>query len=565
MSGNETYSMRRQVLVVDDDPINRQLLGYIIESEYDVLYAENGQEALDVMRSSTRRISLVLLDLMMPVMDGLTALHAMRDDEALKKIPVIVLTSEADAEVESLKQGAADFIKKPYDMPAVIMARVNRIIELAEDRQIISTVEYDELTGLYHKEFFFEYASTMDERYPGLKMDAIVVDLDHFHLYNEMYGRDAGDVVLKTLGGILLHELGTSVGIGCRCEADTFYLYCAHLEDHEALLRRITAGLSELGETIIHVRMGVCARKDMVQDIVGRFDRARAACNRVRGNYLHSLAYYDENLYRDDIKSQKLVNEMKDAIRQRQFMVYFQPKFNVRGEKPVLQSAEALVRWNHPDMGMVSPGLFIPLFEHNGMIRELDSFVWQETARCVDEWRRKYGLILPVSMNVSRIDLFDAELLPRLNRIRSNYNLPPEALLLEITESAYTEDTEQALNVITKLRAEGFAIEMDDFGSGYSSLNMLLKMPMDAIKIDGAFIRSISKDERDSWLIKILVDIADHLGVPAIFEGIEDQSQLDLIRSVGGEIVQGYYFSRPIPADEFEKMIQKEKGGAETC
>ena len=565
MSGNDTYTTRKQVLVVDDDPINQQLLGYIVESSYDVLYASNGQEALEVMRTSTRRISLVLMDLLMPVMDGMTTLHVMREDEQLRQIPVIVLTSEAAAEVESLKQGAVDFIKKPYDMPAVIMARINRIIELAEDRRIISTVEYDELTGLYNKEFFFEYASTMDERHSGAKMDAIVVDLDHFHLYNEMYGRDAGDRVLRKMGEILLGELGSSIGIGCRCEADTFYLYCAHLEDHEALLKRISDGLSELGESIIHVRMGVCARKDMVQDIVGRFDRARAACNRVRGDYLRALAYYDESLYRDDINSQKLVNEMKDAIRQRQFMVYFQPKFDVRGDKPVLFSAEALVRWKHPDMGMVSPGVFIPLFEHNGMIRELDSFVWQETAKYVDHWREKFGFVLPVSMNVSRIDLFDAELLPRLNGIRSRYNLPKNALILEITESAYAEDTEQALNVIRALREQGFSIEMDDFGSGYSSLNMLLKMPVDAIKVDGAFMRTISRDERDSWLIQILVDIADHLGVPSIFEGIEEGDQLDLIRRVGGDIVQGYYFSRPLPADEFEKLIEKERGGQEAC
>ena len=187
MSRQNTSPARKLALIVDDDPINRQLLGFIVSSDYDVQYACNGQEALDILNCQDRRVSLVLLDLMMPVMDGKTVLKRMRSRDLLSQIPVIVLTSETDAEVESLQMGAADFIKKPYDMPAVIMARVNRTVELAEDRHIIDVAETDDLTGLYNREFFFEYASTMDERYPGTRMDAIVVDMDHFHLYNEKH------------------------------------------------------------------------------------------------------------------------------------------------------------------------------------------------------------------------------------------------------------------------------------------------------------------------------------------------------------------------------------------
>ncbi|MBR0465096.1 MAG: EAL domain-containing protein [Clostridia bacterium] len=501
----------------------------------------------------------------MPVMDGKTVLKRMRSRDLLSQIPVIVLTSETDAEVESLQMGAADFIKKPYDMPAVIMARVNRTVELAEDRHIIDVAETDDLTGLYNREFFFEYASTMDERYPGTRMDAIVVDMDHFHLYNEMYGREAGDEALRRLGAGLREELQRIPGIGCRYGADTFFLYSAHVEDHTAVLERLMRGLSNLETGVIHLRMGVCTRDDKAQDIIGRFDRARAACNRVRGDYLKPLAYYDENLYRNDIKSHQLVSEMKDAIRTRQFMVYYQPKYRVSGDKPVLCSAEALVRWKHPDMGMISPGVFIPLFESNGMIRELDSFVWRETAENIARWRSLYGVSLPVSVNMSRIDLFDGELLTRLDSICKNNGLAHNMLVLEITESAYTEDMEQAISVIRQLRENGYCIEMDDFGTGYSSLNMLLKMPVDAIKVDRDFMRTISSDSHDNWLIKIIVDIAGHLGVPTIFEGVEEQPQLDLIRQMKGDIVQGYYFSRPLPADQFEELIQKERGGMTQC
>ena len=313
------------------------------------------------------------------------------------------------------------------------------------------------------------------------------------------------------------------------------------------------------------VRMGVCTRTDITSDLEGRFDRAQSACNRIRGDYLHALAYYDDSQYEQDIHAQRLINETKEALRSGQFKVYYQPKYDITGSRPTLMSAEALVRWQHPEFGILSPGLFIPLFEDNGMIRALDSYVWKSAARQVAEWRKRYGRVIPVSVNVSRIDLFDESLLERLNSIREANELPPEALILEITESAYTEDTEQAIAVIASLRAAGYRIEMDDFGSGYSSLNMLLHMPVDVLKIDGAFMRAISVREKDKWLIATLVDIARHLNVPTVFEGVEEEQQVRMIREAGGQIVQGYYFSRPLPPEPFEQIIEKDIKEAEQC
>ena len=557
------YPMRN-VLIVDDDAINRELLGFIVSEKYRVIMAENGREALEILRGSGHKISLVLLDLLMPVMDGFAVLREMHEDQELRQIPAIVLTSETEAEIESLHSGAADFIKKPYDMPEVIMARIDRAIELAEDRYIIHQVENDELTGLYTKEFFFQHTAVLD-RANDMHMDAVVVDLDHFHLYNEMHGRTLGDQVLRHVADAIRLELEDTVGVGCRCEADTFYIYCAHREDHVQMCERIANVLSSVHEGIIHVRMGVCTRNDMRQDIVGRFDRARAACNTVRGNYLRNVAYYDDDLYRRDIQAQRLIGEMKDAIAQKQFVLHFQPKYAVQGETPELRSSEALVRWQHPTMGIVSPGMFIPLFEANGMIRELDSYVWNEAAAQIAAWQKKYGLVLPVSVNVSRIDLLDTELLERLKTICEANGIPTSALLLEITESAYTEDQEQTLQVIRELRANGFMIEMDDFGSGYSSLNMLLQMPIDAMKIDSKFMRSVSEEKGNVWLLGVLTDIARHLNVPTIFEGVEEEAQVRMIRSNGGDMIQGYYFSKPLPAAQFEKLIEKDMGRNGAC
>ena len=555
---------RRQLLIVDDDPISRAILGHLVGQYYDVAYAENGDEALAWLQGASRTVSLVLLDLNMPVMDGHEVLRRMKVDEHLRQIPVIVLTSEGEAEAETLRSGATDFITKPYN-DEIVRVRISRTIELAEDRHIIQTVETDSLTGLYSKDFFFEYAGAILDAHPGIKMDAVVLDLDRFHLYNEMHGRTAGDHLLRTLGEGIRRELADTIGIGCRCQGDTFFVYLEHREEHESMLQRITAHLADAGGGIAHVRMGVCTRTDMVEDLEGRFDRAQSACNRIRGDFLRSLFYYDDSQYEHDIYTQRLINETHSALSSGQFRVFFQPKYDITGGRPVLHSAEALVRWQHPELGMISPGLFIPLFEDNGMVRDLDSYVWKMAAAQIAEWSGRYGKLLPVSVNVSRIDLFDEGLLDQLNGICASNGIPHGALVLEITESAYTEDTDQALSVISALRGEGYRIEMDDFGSGYSSLNMLLRMPIDAMKIDGAFMRSLSSLGQDPWMLRILVDIAGHLKVPTVFEGVEEQSQVDMIRRAGGQVIQGYYFSKPLPPEQFERLIEKDIREGTAC
>ena len=192
-------SRKRRVLVVDDEFVNRELLGMIVGEEYDVSYAENGRQAMEMIREKKDTLSLVMLDIVMPEMDGFAVLEALRADAELSRIPVIVLTSEKSAELRSLQLGAADFITKPYDMPEIILARVGRIIELSEGRGIISATERDELTGLYTRSFFFEYAQQLERYHPDWQMDAVSINIDRFHLVNELYGREFGDRVLRLL------------------------------------------------------------------------------------------------------------------------------------------------------------------------------------------------------------------------------------------------------------------------------------------------------------------------------------------------------------------------------
>lgn len=550
---------RRVVLVVEDEFVNRELLGFILKNDYEVLYAENGKQALEIIKENKKLLSLVLLDLLMPEMNGFELLEILKGDEELAKIPVIVLTSEESAEVKSLQMGAVDFIKKPYSMPEAILARVARIIELSERRFIIQSAEKDDLTGLYTRDFFFEYSMLTERYHPEKDMDAVVLDIDRFHLVNEIYGREYGDNLLKLIAKSVDGLFSDIDGIACRAEADRFYIYCAHQTDYDALMKKILAGLSDISvNPRARLRMGVYPSVDKNMEIEQRFDRAVSACNTLRGNYTRAVALYDDTLHDKDIYSERLINDMPYSLENNHFKVFFQPKYNIQGDTPVLRSAEALIRWQHPELGMISPGDFIPLFEENGLISHLDWFVWKEAGRQIKAWRDKFGKTVPVSVNVSRIDIYDPEIEDKLLGILKDNGLTTDDLLLEITESAYAEDSKQMIEVINRLRSLGFKIEMDDFGSGYSSLNMLTELPIDILKLDMIFVRNMHKEEKSLRLVELIMEIARFLSVPVVAEGVEEEAQYKLLKDLGCDVIQGYYFSKPVPSGEFEEFIKKE-------
>jgi EAL domain-containing protein (putative c-di-GMP-specific phosphodiesterase class I) len=255
---------------------------------------------------------------------------------------------------------------------------------------------------------------------------------------------------------------------------------------------------------------------------------------------------------------EKLINEIDEAIANRDLIVYYQPKYGIQGNKPVLKSAEALIRWKHPERGMISPGDFIPLFESNGLIQKLDNYVWEEAAHQIRKWKEKYGRTIPVSVNVSRIDIYDPALESKLLKLIDTYDITTKDLLLEITESAYADNADTLSKVVESLRGRGFKIEMDDFGSGYSSLNMLTTITIDVIKIDMKFIRNMRRDDKSLRMVKLIIDIAGFLNVPVVAEGVEDEVQLNALKKMGCDLIQGFYFSRPVPPDEFEKFIEQE-------
>ena len=548
---------KRRVLIVEDEFVNREILTAYLEADYDILTADTGAKALDAVKAHADTLSLILLDLILPDMHGLDILRRLKEDTQSSRVPVIVMTSDKESEVESLTIGAADFISKPYPMPKVIQARVRRTIELSENRDLIRWTERDHLTGLFNREYFYRYAGQYDTFHREEPADAVVVDINHFHIINERYGRVYADEMLRRIGRELRELLGTSGGIACRRQADTFLVYGPHRDDYSAILDRLTAAAGSETKGRIRLRMGVYACVDRSLDMERRFDHAKMAADSIRNSYNTAIACYDNSLHEKEIFAERLLDDFQEAIDKKQFLVYYQPKYDIRPDTPVLYGAEALVRWVHPELGMISPGIFIPLFESNGLVRELDHYVWREAAAQLQDWKERLGFTVPVSVNVSRVDMLDPDLTDTLCSLVRECGLDFSDLHLEITESAYTQDAAQIIATVSRLREMGFVIEMDDFGSGYSSLNMISTLPIDALKLDMMFIRTAFSENGNTRMLEIIVDISDALSVPMIAEGVETEEQMLKLKEVGCAVVQGYYFARPMPASDFEPYLLK--------
>ncbi len=551
---------KRQILIANDEPHNRELLGLILGQDYELLFTGDGEETLDMIRRHRETLSMVLLDLVMPGMSGLELLRVKRDDPDIRPVPIIAVTSDQRTEAESLELGAIDTITKPYPPADLILARVRRTIELCEDRQIILFTERDALTGLYNREYFYRYAEQYDLHHPGLDMDALYLDVNHFRMLNERFGTACGDKVLRSIARNLSELVSEPDGIVSRRGADAFLVYCPHREDYRKILEAAAANTAvEEGLSGVHMRMGVYAHADKNLAVERRFDRAKNAADSVHGGCSHAIGFYDSALHEKELYHAQLIEDFHDALGGQQFEVWYQPKFDIHGDIPVLAGAEALVRWRHPAYGLVSPGDFIPLFEANGLVEELDKYVWREAAGHLRGWKDRFGFCLPVSVNISRIDMLDPGLFDTLKRLLEEFDLEPRELLLEITESAYTQDSGQIIDTVNRLRKFGFRVEMDDFGTGYSSLNMISSLPVDALKLDMQFVRGAFDGKRDTRMLEVIIEIADSLAVPIIAEGVETEEQLNALKAMGCDLVQGYYFSKPLPAMEYERFLTERR------
>ena len=551
-------NVKRQVLIVASDSNDQKTLGIILSNEYEPVYANDGQEALDILRGSHHNISLVLLDVDIDKIDGYELLAILADDETILRIPVIVLTNDKNVEIKCLHLGAQDFIVKPYNIPELILMRVRRSILVAEETDIISRTEKDTLTGLTTKRYFYEYINEFDNYNPDVKMDAIAINIKRFHTINDMFGRKFGDRILVKVAKSLKQLMEQYEGLASRVESDTFYVYIPSRDDYKEIIFKALDEVSFNLNKDFHIdfKVGIYHNADKSQSIEKRFDDALRALRQNDDSLSNTLVVYNRKMHEKEIFEERLVLEFDKSIEEKQFTFYLQPKIDVSRSVYRLSSAEALVRWVHPVYGIISPGVFIPLFERNGLIQKLDFYIWNEAAAQVRKWKEEYHADVPISINVSRVDLFNEHLVDELLAIVKRNNISVHELILEVTESAVVSDTSVMMENVKKLKENGFIIEMDDFGTGYSSLHMVSSLPIDALKIDMSFIKNIMTSSKDKRMVEIILQIAKLLKAKTIAEGVETINQVNALRRMGVDIIQGYHFSPPLPIDEFnEKYI----------
>lgn len=547
---------QKQILIVEDNDISRAMLHEILAEKYVVLEAGNGEEALAILGEHAEEIALILLDIIMPVMDGYTFLTIAKADPSLSAIPVIVTTqsdSESD-EVSALAHGASDYVPKPYN-PQVILHRVASIIHLRETAAMINQFQYDQLTGLNSKEFFYQRVNESLLKHPEQEYDIVCSDIENFKLINDIFGVPTGDLLLCRVADMYTNLVGED-GICGRFNADQFVCLMERRSEYtDEMFVRNEEQLNVLSNTkSVVLKWGIYAIKDRSISVEQMCDRAFLAARSIKGQYGKHFAVYDETLRNQLLREQAITDSMETALAQEQFVVYLQPKYTA--EDGLLAGAEALVRWNHPEWGFLSPAEFIPLFEKNGFITKLDQFVWERSCAILRTWIDQGYPQVPVSVNVSRADIYQADLSDILVQFIEKYRLSPSLLHLEITESAYTENQEQIIDTVSDLRQRGFIIEMDDFGTGYSSLNMLNEMPLDVLKLDMKFIRSETAKPADGGVLRFIMGLARWMDLKVVAEGVETKEQLERLNELGCDYVQGYYFAKPMPAKQFEKLLQ---------
>lgn len=422
-------------------------------------------------------------------------------------------------------------------------------------QRLITATELDTKTGLYSRNYFFEYAARMYQQHPEQKMDAVALDIEQFRSVNAVNGRDYGNRVLWALGEDLRAFLMENKGIAGRIEGDRFAVYCSHLETPRELFNRMQGRLDSLSQNGgIQLRMGVKPWEDGLEPR-RMVEQAGIACDAARERFQDQMIVFDETLRKKADREQKLMNDLHRALEYREFEVFYQGVYDLRAAPPKLLSAEALVRWHHPSLGLLEPEDFVPLFERSGQISAVDRFVWSEVTRQVNAWKQKLGVTVPVSVNLSRADLFDASLEGTVEKLAAENGLNPGELIMEVTESACSENSFQSISVIGRLRKKGFKVELDDFGADAVSLHLLSDLPVDALKLDRTMVFDLEHSTRARRRAELILSAAEHLKLPVIVKGVETLAQMELLNELGCTLMQGCTFASPLSAVDFETTV----------
>ncbi|WP_438467302.1 two-component system response regulator [Marinomonas sp. PE14-40] len=560
--------MSVKILIVDDYEDNRYTLKRRLKRDgyKDCDEAENGQIALEML--AQKQYDLVLLDLMMPIMDGFEVLEQMRLNDEYSHLPVIMISAADDLEkiAKGISLGAEDYLPKPFN-PIILKARVKSALEkrsrsLAQINELTFT---DTQTGLLNEAYLLQASTLSDFEQKNGQDDVAFVEVffEKYGVLASSLGKVSADAYIKIQIERMQAEFN-DFGTFYFISPGRFVFAVLQLESIDGLISRLQELLHLLQTNIDmngvsvteEAKVGVTVEVGLEQGIEKILHKANVA--RLQTNQFMPLSLYDDAMSSSVVDKLKLEADLRKAILNDELILHYQPQVHAKtGE---VCAAEALVRWLHPEKGMISPFHFIPIAEESGMIVELGKSVIRKATKQIEDWRKIYdgAWSFPISVNVSAQHVSQPELVGYIADLLAQHNLTTSMLKVELTESALVEDESGTRTVLNAMQSTGLKISLDDFGTGFSSLSYLLELPLDQLKIDKMFVDNLVQDERSRSVFKHVVNLAHDLNLEVVVEGVEDEEQVKLVNQSNVDFIQGYYFYKPLPADDFFDVIQNQ-------
>jgi diguanylate cyclase (GGDEF)-like protein len=413
---------------------------------------------------------------------------------------------------------------------------------------------HDKLTGLWNRDYFFEMVQKELRENPDETFYMIASDISQFKLFNEILGIRAGNELLLAIAENF-RRLRRDKWVFSRFTADRFALFMPKADFHEeaflAECRRIVNPAKYA--LSVHNYLGVYEITDRELLPEQMYNRAYLALESIKGQMHVEIAYYDDKIRARRLAEHLTIDELDYALKNDEFVIYVQPQVDIENNNVI--GGETLVRWLSPKRGLVPPSEFVPLFEKNGMIARLDYHVWSLACRLLKKWQEEGHPERSLSINISAKNFYLMDLYEKITGLVKKYDVAPQRLKLEITETAFVLDVKRQMELVKRLQAEGFLVEMDDFGSGYSSLNSLKDISIDVLKLDMKFFEKTDNPVRSEKIIKSMVALARTLQMPVIAEGVEEEHQIELLKRIGCRIVQGYYYSKPLTVEQYEEFL----------
>lgn len=429
-------------------------------------------------------------------------------------------------------------------------------IKKSNEKEILSLAYEDKVTYIGNQNKFYRECSKYLLDKPSLNYIIVYFDINNFKMINDTFGYEFGDNLLITIAKALKEEL-TEGEVYARLSSDYFAIFCDYKNGRNKIIRKLDNIRSNIESNLsivfeISLCVGIYFVEEGEVDIQKAVNKANMARSVAKGKNIN-YAIYNEDVRNKLSEESMILDDIKIALVKNQFEVYYQPKFSlVTGE---MIGSEALIRWNHPEHGFISPAVFIPIAEKSKLILKIGRFVFERVCNDLYEWKKQGKKIVPVSVNLSRVELYQPDIVKFINKTIKMYNLSSDFIEIEITETVAINELNILKNVLNELRTYGFSISMDDFGTEYSSISCLRDMPIDILKLDKSFLGGIEHDERSRNIAKSIVSLAKSLDLVVIIEGVESKEQAELMKQFGCDLVQGFYFARPMPAKNFLDLL----------